>query len=311
MEEERLNVLDLFCGAGGLSEGFKKAGFNILLGIDSDEDALKTYKLNHLESEILCKDISKISKRDILKKIGSQKIDFVIGGPPCQGFSLAGRRNPNDPRNFLIKQFLRIVSIVKPKIFVIENVQGLKSMKNESGKFILDLIKQRAKKMKYLLQIHLLNAEDYGVSQKRKRIFIIGSKDYLILNPKKVKKILLEKKHIPEKYFYSQRLIDGFKRREEINKKLKRGFGWRFIDPDDTSYTISARYYKDGAEALIKYSDDEIRKLTPEECALIQSFPKKYKFGSGVIKTYKQIGNAVPPKLSFAVAKSIKSALVL
>lgn len=310
--KKSVNVLDLFCGAGGLSEGFQQAGFNVILGIDNDESALRTFKLNHPKSEILKKDVSKIIKKDIISKIGNKKINLIIGGPPCQGFSLAGRRNPNDPRNFLIKKFLRIVSLVKPEIFVIENVQGLKSMKNDKGKLVLDEIKKTCEKMKYNFQFHILNAEEYGVPQKRKRIFIIGSlKPFDILLEKSekipIKEILLKKEDVSEKYFYSQRLIKGFKRRERINKKLKRGFGWRFLNPEDTSYTISARYYKDGAEALIKYSEDEIRKLTLQEIAIIQSFPKTYKFEEGIIKTYKQIGNAVPPKLSFAIAKSIKN----
>src|SRR3989344_9602212 len=124
MMGKEMNVLDLFCGAGGLSEGFRQAGFNVLLGIDNDESALRTYKLNHPESETLSKDISKISKKDITKKIGNKKINLIIGVPPCQGFSMAGRRNPNDPRNFLVKQFLRIVNMINPEVFVIENVQG-------------------------------------------------------------------------------------------------------------------------------------------------------------------------------------------
>ncbi|MBI2044927.1 DNA (cytosine-5-)-methyltransferase [Candidatus Pacearchaeota archaeon] len=277
--KKEVNVIDLFCGAGGLSTGFKQAGFNVILGIDNDGSALKTFKLNHPESEILEKDISK-----------------------------------NDPRNFLINQFLRIVSLVEPEIFVIENVHGLRSMKDENGRLVLDLIGKRIKKLRYSLKTYILNAEEYGVSQKRKRIFLVGGRKSVDLKIKKtnktlLKNILLDKNDVPGKYFYSQKLIKGFKRREKINKKLGRGFGWRFLSPDDTSYTISARYYKDGAEALVKYSENQIRRLTPEECALIQSFPKDYRFEGGIIKMYKQIGNAVPPKLGFAVAKAIKNAV--
>lgn len=312
--KKEVNVIDLFCGAGGLSTGFKQAGFNVILGIDNDGSALKTFKLNHPESEILEKDISKITKKDVTSKIGNRKVDIIIGGPPCQGFSLAGRRNPNDPRNFLINQFLRIVSLVEPEIFVIENVHGLRSMKDENGRLVLDLIGKRIKKLRYSLKTYILNAEEYGVSQKRKRIFLVGGRKSVDLKIKKtnktlLKNILLDKNDVPGKYFYSQKLIKGFKRREKINKKLGRGFGWRFLSPDDTSYTISARYYKDGAEALVKYSENQIRRLTPEECALIQSFPKDYRFEGGIIKMYKQIGNAVPPKLGFAVAKAIKNAV--
>ena len=97
--KKRPAVLDLFCGVGGLSEGFKQAGYNIVLGVDNDEDALETFKLNHKETETILGDISKITKKDIENKIGKIKIDIIIGGPPCQGFSMAGRRDPGDSRN--------------------------------------------------------------------------------------------------------------------------------------------------------------------------------------------------------------------
>lgn len=310
-----MNVLDLFCGAGGLSCGFKQAGFNIVLGIDHDEKAIKTFKANHSDSEIICGDISKIKKEDILKKIKNQKIDIIIGGPPCQGFSRAGKRLPNDPRNLLVKQYLRMVSILKPKLFVLENVQGILSMKDEKGNKVIDIIKKISKNCGYHVKEYLLNAQDYGVPQKRKRVILIGSKEYQVdlrlekKNKIPVKNILLKEEEVPSSYFYSKKRINGFKRRENINKKLKRGFGWQFLDLNKPSYTISARYYKDGAEALIKYSEDKIRMLTPKECALIQSFPRDYLFEGGKISVYRQIGNAVPPKLALEVAKSIKTLL--
>jgi len=307
-----MNVLDLFCGAGGLSYGFKKAGYNILLGIDNDPIVLKTFKLNHPESKILCKDISKIDEGKILKEVDEEKIDIIIGGPPCQGFSLAGKRESRDPRNYLIKHFLRIVSEIKPKIFIIENVPGLLSMKTEKGNRFLDEIKRISKNNGFFIKELLLNAEEYGIPQKRKRIFLIGSReekanfDLKKQKKKTVKNILLPKEKVPKEYFYSQRMIQGFKRREIKNKKKGWGYGWKFLESNKRSYTISARYYKDGAEALIKYSETKIRKLTPEECALIQSFPKKYKFQGNKREIYRQIGNAVPPKLSYVIAKSIK-----
>ena len=147
-------------------------------------------------------------------------------------------------------------------------------------------------------------------------MFLIGSKKKnLNLKIKKTKEVvvgelLLPKEDIASTYFYSQRLIDGFLRRAKRNKELGRGYGWQFLKMNDQSYTISARYYKDGCEALVKYDDKfkpgSIRKLTEKECARIQSFSDSYKFVSGKIKTYKQIGNAVPPKMAKAVAKAIK-----
>jgi len=319
MKKEVPIIIDLFCGAGGLSEGFKQAGFKSILGIDIDKSALETFALNHKGAKTICRDIFEITKEQIISKIKRISVNLVIGGPPCQGFSLAGRRNPNDPRNKLVQEFLRVVSEFKPKFFVIENVQGFRSMKDKSGKLVMDIVRELAKESGYYIQPYLLNSKDYSVAQKRKRMFLIGSKiKDAEFNIKKTKEVvvgdlLFPKDKIPEKYFYSQRLIDGFLRRAKRNKELKRGFGWQFLKMDDQSYTISARYYKDGCEALIKYNDrfkvGSIRKLTERECARIQSFPDTYQFVGGKIKMYKQIGNAVPPNMAKAVAKAIKKVL--
>lgn len=309
----KLNVVDLFCGAGGLSEGFKQAGFRSILGVDTNEKALETFRLNH-NAPILNTDISKLNAKDILKKTKFE-IDLIIGGPPCQGFSMAGKRDPKDPRNALVKHFLEIVNEIKPKVFLIENVPGLLSMKTSKGIKSIEIIKEMAHEFGYEIEIHLLNAEDYGVPQRRKRVFIIGSRiGRLNLNIKKLKKvpvgnILISKEKVPEVYFYSEKRINGFRKREIKNKKIGRGFGWQFLDLEKPSYTIRARYYKDGSEALVKYSENDIRMLTPEECSKIQSFPSNYEFYGGKIQKYIQIGNAVPPLLAKAVAKSIKRAI--
>lgn len=317
--KQKLNIIDLFCGAGGLSEGFHQAGFRSILGIDHNKSALETFAYNHKKSKIICNNIEDVTKQDIVNKIGKQKVCLVIGGPPCQGFSMAGRRNPNDPRNKLVQEFLRIVKEFNPQFFVIENVQGFKSMKNDKGKLVLEIVQELAKESGYYVKHYLLNSKDYSVAQKRKRMFLIGSKHKdLKLGIKKTKEvtvrdIIIPKYKVPKIYFYSQKLIDGFLRREKVNKALKRGFGWQFVRLDDQSYTISARYYKDGCEALIKYDDSfkegSIRKFTERECAKIQSFPDSYEFKGGKINTYKQIGNAVPPNMAKAVAKAIKKHL--
>jgi DNA (cytosine-5)-methyltransferase 1 len=319
MKKEVPLAIDLFCGAGGLSEGFRQAGFKSILGIDLDKSALETFALNHKGAETICGDISKITKNQIIGKIKRKSVDLVIGGPPCQGFSLAGRRNPNDPRNKLVKEFLRIVKDFRPKFFVIENVHGFRSMRDENGKLVMDIVRELAKESGYHVKPYLLNSKDYSVAQRRKRMFLIGSKKKdFELDIKKTKEVVVKgllfpRKKISEVYFYSQRLIDGFLRRAKRNKELKRGFGWKFLDLDNQSNTISARYYKDGCEALVKYDDKfkpgSIRKLTERECARIQSFPDSYQFVGGKIKMYKQIGNAVPPNMAKAVAKSIKKAL--
>ncbi len=176
-------VLDLFCGAGGLSLGFENAGFQILCTVEKHLDPIKTYINNRLEKQnklnLLIEDIRNIKKSNIDKAIAKSlkknpKIDVVIGGSPCQGFSLRGKREINDPRNNLAFEFFRIVDEVKPEIFVFENVSGL-LMKNNRA-FLLSIIK-RIEKLKYHIGLDILNSSDYGVPQNRKRLIIIGSKN--------------------------------------------------------------------------------------------------------------------------------------
>ena len=189
---DKPKVLDLFCGAGGLSLGFENAGFQILCAVENHSDPIYTYINNRLEKQnkpdFLIEDIRNIKKRNIDNTIAKSfkiipKIDVVIGGSPCQGFSLRGRREINDPRNNLVFEFFRIVDEVKPEIFVFENVSGLLMKYNRS--FLLKII-ERIKKLNYHLGMDLLNSSDYGVPQNRKRLIIIGSKNInTIFFPKK------------------------------------------------------------------------------------------------------------------------------
>ena len=126
MAEEKYTVLDLFCGCGGLSLGFEKAGYDVLLGIDIWKDALETYKFNHHNSNVLCADMSSLKGVEVSSFLDGKKVDVIIGGPPCQGFSLKGKKlGLEDPRNFLFNEYLSIVDILKPEVFVIENVNKI------------------------------------------------------------------------------------------------------------------------------------------------------------------------------------------
>ena len=328
--EKKLNMIDLFCGAGGLSEGFMQAGFNVLLGIDSDYKFIETFKKNHPDSIALCKDVRKISAKKIKQIIGKRKIHVVAGGPPCQSFSIAGRREPNDPRDSLFMEFVRIVNEIQPNYFVMENVNGIKSKKLKNGKRAMSVILEEFKQIGYKVKYKTLNSADYGVPQKRRRVILIGSrKDSDMPFPPKthsqkpymkiegmmvnkwvpVKDVLLGKDEAPKNYFHTQRMIDGFINRRKKNIERGYGFGWQILDPDKPSYTISARYWKDGSDALVKYSEDEVRMLTERECARIQSFPENYKFVGNKRDVYTQIGNAVPVLMAKAIAEEIKKEL--
>lgn len=169
-----MNVIDLFAGCGGLSLGFEMAGFNIPLAIEIDEWASETYEKNHPYTKVLTDDITQIIN---LKNIISDKdlpIDGIIGGPPCQGFSLSGNRDKKDPRNSLFMDFVRFAKYFKPKFFVMENVTGILSMKTKENKSVKDLILSEFDSAGYNVKICKLNAAEYGVPQARVRVFFIG-----------------------------------------------------------------------------------------------------------------------------------------
>ena len=123
-----LNCIDLFCGCGGLSLGFEKAGINVLVGIDAWKDAITTFNYNHKNSKGICADLSTLNPEEIEKELNGKTVDLIIGGPPCQGFSVAGKRIVDDERNKLYKNFVRFVEYYKPKAFMMENVPNILSI---------------------------------------------------------------------------------------------------------------------------------------------------------------------------------------
>lgn len=176
MAEKKLNVLDLFCGCGGISEGFKMAGYNIIGGVDFNKDATDTFAKNFEGAKVVCGDITQISNDDIKKDY--HKVDIIIGGPPCQGFSSANRwqKEKDDPRNKLFFEYLRFVEVLKPKAVMIENVRGLLTRDNGYAK---DRITDLLEGMNYSVKMQVLDASEYGVPQCRKRAIIIGvNNDY-------------------------------------------------------------------------------------------------------------------------------------
>ena len=165
---EDYTLVSLFCGAGGMDLGFKQAGFNIVWANDFDEDATITYK-NNLGDHVILGDICQIDSEDI-----PDNPDVIIGGFPCQGFSIANtKRNMEDERNFLYKEMLRIIKDKQPKVFVAENVKGLLSM--EKGK-VIEMIVKDFEDLGYDVNYEVLNAADYGVPQTRQRVIIIGNR---------------------------------------------------------------------------------------------------------------------------------------
>lgn len=164
-----VSIVSLFSGGGGLDIGFKNAGYDILWAIDNNQSAVNSYKAN-VDECIICADINKVDEKTI------PHADVVIGGPPCQSFSLAGNRNVEDARGQLVWRYIKIISEIQPKAFVFENVTGLLSAKNSKGEKIVLLLQEAFRKIGYTVNLHTMNAADYGIPQKRKRVIIVGLK---------------------------------------------------------------------------------------------------------------------------------------
>ena len=166
------NFIDLFCGAGGLSNGLSKAGMNCLVGIDFLAPAIETFKNNHKGSIGICGDIKEIKTTKIKKLIKNRKVHLICGGPPCQGFSTIGTNDAEDSRNHLFMQYVKFVKAFKPNYILIENVTGLLSKNNFNT---LRSIFNEFESMGYLLDLRVLSAQHYGVPQNRRRVVIIGN----------------------------------------------------------------------------------------------------------------------------------------
>ena len=176
-EMQKPKFIDLFCGCGGLSLGFKMSGFEPIAGIDFNQAAIKTYRRNFRKVKAVCADILTIDKADILSQIGNIKdIDVIVGGPPCQGFSNANKNyvELDDPRNKLFFEFVKFVELAQPKVVVIENVPQIIT---KDGGYAKDRITEIFTERGYSVTNAILDASDYGVPQKRLRNFFIITKD--------------------------------------------------------------------------------------------------------------------------------------
>lgn len=179
-----MTVMDLFCGAGGLSEGFRQAGFHVLAGQDFDDQAGATFAATHPEAQFVGGPIQDVSAQQLLKAAGVKKgeIDVIVGGPPCQGYSVYNhQRGADDPRAGLFREYLRIVKGIQPRWLVMENVTGITSI--AGGKIVNEIFKEMGK-LGYRVEMKVLRAEEYGVPQERRRVFFIATRtDAPILFP--------------------------------------------------------------------------------------------------------------------------------
>lgn len=339
-------LLDLFCGAGGLSLGFERAGFSVVKAIDFDKWAIETYNYNRGKKVGEVRDVTTIDQ-DYIKNIG--KVDGIIGGPPCQGFSTSGQRLIDDNRNKLYREYFRILEQVSPKFFVIENVTGLLTF--AKGAVKNDIIK-RANNLGYNLFLNTLDTSKFGIPQTRLRVFFIGIKKELCeddfvfpVGDKKPITILeaigdlpsLDKGEDNTKYScapktdYQRYIRDGMTElynhvlsvhTEKTKKTLS-------LIPEGGSIMDIPENLREGRNyhALLRKMDrnrpalcidtghrtyfhyEELRIPSTREVARLQSFPDSFIFIGPRNDQQKQVGNAVPPILAEKIAISIKKYL--
>lgn len=324
MARLKYKCIDLFCGAGGMSYGFEMAGFDTVFAVEFNKVYAESYKLNFFDTDVYVGDIKEITDnqiRNILDRNGP--IDLIIGGPPCQGFSIAGnigRKFLDDPRNRLFKEYVRFVNIIKPKIFVLENVASL--VKHNNGKTIREII-DCFKECGYDVKYSVLNSVDYNVPQERRRVFIVGTKEGMIFNyPIPINKKITIKEAIddlPSLKAGESSDIDlhvAMNHTTQMLEKMKyvKDGGSRNDIPEsirpksgDTRKYIRYASWKPSfcvtgdMRKIFHYSQN--RALTCRELARIQTFPDSYKFIGNTIQIQQQIGNAVPCNLAYEVAK--------
>ena len=326
----KYKYIDLFAGAGGMSLGFDEAKFENVLAVEYDECFAETYRFNFPKHNLKIADIKSISNEEIKKIVGNKKIDVIIGGPPCQGFSIAGKIGRNfidDERNRLFKEFVRFVEVIKPRIFVMENVAALKT--HNKGKTIEEIVKE-FERVGYTVKYDVLNAVNYGVPQQRRRIFIIGTlnKENKFNFPKKVTKqitIAEALKDLPElksgesSDIPNHNAMNHSKQMLEKMSYVKDGGDRNDIPEDIRPKSGDIRKYirYNSNEPSICITGDmrkvfhfnQNRALTGRELARIQTFPDNFIFKGNAGKVQQQIGNAVPPKLAFQIANSVKEVL--
>ncbi len=177
-EQKKYKIIDLFAGAGGFGLGFKMAGFDVVCSLEIDQWAADTLRVNHPNMLVIQDDIRNYQTAANIQKICPYSPDIIIGGPPCQGFSIAGpaQKDPKDPRNSLFVNFARWVQYLHPQVFVMENVKGLLSRRNVNGEPVIHIIKRTFEELDYNVEIWLLNAAEYGVPQTRERIFVVRNR---------------------------------------------------------------------------------------------------------------------------------------
>lgn len=318
MPENKIRVASLFCGCGGsdlgLLGGFKYLGtyykrlpFEIVYAIDNDKYAVETYNAN-FEHPAVCEDITKVDFADV------PDVDMMIGGFPCQSFSTVNpTKDTNDARANLYKEIVRFLHEKQPKYFICENVKGLLTL--QKGAIIQKIVKEFTE-CGYNIQYKLIKAVEYGIPQRRERVIIIGIRKDIDLNYLFPDSICTEVNAVPlrkvidrldieePKYYFSQKAVQGVK---NAKNNMKRGLWQDLNAPCLTLTSHLAKVSMNSRDPILLVDADKelYRRFTPREAARIQSFPDTFKLHPSEAKSYKQIGNAIPPVMMWYIARNL------
>lgn len=339
-------VLDLFCGCGGLSQGFIEVGYEVVAGIDHWQDALDTFAFNHTNSKAIKADLFNISPVQIAQQLETKNIDVIIGGPPCQGFSIAGKRLIDDERNQLYKSFVQFVSYFQPKAFIMENVPNIISMGKGAVK---DEIIEDFTRLGYTVTYKILLASEYGVPQNRRRAFFVGLKNGKTFEfPLPTTRSLITCEQaisdlpdgsIEDGELYPVEAQSDYQRLMRVDSTVLHNHQAtvhtaKTVEiiaqvPDGGNYKDLPKHLQETRKVNIAWTRFNSQKPsftidtghnhhfhysynrvpTVRESARLQSFPDNFVFLKGKTSQLKQVGNAVPPLLAKALANQLKTYL--
>lgn len=313
-------VISTFAGCGGSSLGYKLAGYKELLAVEWDDNAVATFKLNFPDVPVFHGDIAQLSGDECMKLAGIAvgELDVFDGSPPCQGFSMAGKRKFNDPRNSLFKEYARLLNDIQPKVFVMENVTGMiKGVMKQAYLQIVKILRDCG----YNVKGQVLNAMYYNVPQRRERVILIGVRKDLGIEPSHPKPQAkpisareafkgLPRQESPPVSKFLQNILPKMKQGENAGKYLNGdSFQTVRIFYDKPCSTLSRIKGGVGVSSVIHPEEDRV--LSCDEMKRIGSFPDNFIFSGNWHDVKACIGNSVPPNLMKAVAEHIRDNLLI